>query len=117
MACWPCITGRWAREAAAFRLWPGRQLACRRKTDNIVYLTVDVCVRRGFAHGACRLEEAQEAAAGLREQLTEARRHLREVMDEEKEHKKKRRAAALALATVRACCTGHVCKMRHLIGA
>jgi hypothetical protein len=46
------------------------------------------------------LEEAQEAAAGLREQLADARRRLREVVDEEKEHKKKRRAAALALATV-----------------
>lgn len=47
-----------------------------------------------------RLEEAQEAAAGLREQLTEARRKLREVLDEEKELKKRRRAATLALATV-----------------
>lgn len=49
---------------------------------------------------AARLEEAQEAAAGLREQLTEARRKLREVLDEERELKKRRKAAALALATV-----------------
>lgn len=48
-----------------------------------------------------RLEEAQEAAAGLREQLTDARKRLREVLDEEKELKKRRRATALALATVR----------------
>jgi chromosome segregation ATPase len=48
------------------------------------------------------LEEAQEAAAGLREQLTEARKKLREAVEEEKELKKKRRTAALALATVRA---------------
>lgn len=48
-----------------------------------------------------RLEEAQEAAAGLREQLNEARRKLREVLDEERELKKRRKAAALALATVR----------------
>jgi hypothetical protein len=47
------------------------------------------------------LEEAQEAAAGLREQLTDARKRLREVLDEEKELKKRRRATALALATVR----------------
>lgn len=48
------------------------------------------------------MEEAQEAAAGLREQLTEARKKLREAVEEERELKKKRRTAALALATVRA---------------
>jgi hypothetical protein len=86
-----------------FCLWPGYQLACRHR-HSILLCVADP----NFAHGACRLEEAQEAAAGLREQLTEARRHLREVMDEEKEHKKKRRAAALALATVRPCCCKNI---------
>jgi hypothetical protein len=90
-----------AQAKQLYQMWPGYQLACT-PTFKLVLL---LCLTDpNFARGACRLEEAQEAAAGLREQLTEARRHLREVMDEEKEHKKKRRAAALALATVRPCC-------------
>jgi hypothetical protein len=48
----------------------------------------------------CRIDEAAEVAASVRTDLADARKRLRELADAEKESRKKKRAAALALATV-----------------
>jgi hypothetical protein len=47
------------------------------------------------------LETAAEVAAGVRADLAEGRKKLRELADAEKESRKLKRAAMLALATVR----------------
>jgi hypothetical protein len=49
---------------------------------------------------SCRIDEAAERAAAVRAELQEGRRKLRELVDAEKESRKRKRIAAMALATV-----------------
>lgn len=49
---------------------------------------------------ARRIDEAAELAADVRTELAESRKKLRELADAEKEGRKRKKAAALALATV-----------------
>jgi hypothetical protein len=49
---------------------------------------------------SCRIDEAAERAAAVRAELQEGRKKLRELVDAEKESRKRKCAAALALATV-----------------
>eukprot|EP00775_Hariotina_reticulata_P007967 gene7967-8165_t len=115
--CWPELVRRWvmlqqqdglaSREAAIAALFlRDSEAACLSPAQHLALLTqlLDDCldtslIRDMLAH---RIDEAAEVAAGVKAELADARKRLRELADAEKESRKKKRAAALALATAAA---------------